>query len=180
MRWGEWTLGIWKSDGHVDNGVVITGSAPGKQGDAGAKPMDNAGKGLSVMELFSAKPLSKQGLDMGDTGGASGEKDRINPVRLQAGSCQHVIDAVGNLPEIFAVDVLELQLAELFADAQIPLRKADPGLLLVGKPALGAFYGLKQEVAEVVINDVFQVLNRLAIVGTAFDHADMLSGLPGP
>lgn len=142
--------------------------------------MDDAGKGLSAMQFFSAEPLGKQVLNIGDTGGTSGEKDRIDPVRRQAGSCQHIIDAVSNLSKVFPVDGLKLQLAELLTDTQIPLRKTDPGLILIRKPALGAFYGLKQEVAEVVINDVFQVLNRLAIVGAAFDHADMLSGLPGP
>ena len=49
-----------------------------KQRNAGAKPMDHAGKGISVFQFLSAKSFGKQCLDTWDARGAASEKDEIN------------------------------------------------------------------------------------------------------
>ena len=127
--------------------------------------MDDTGEGIPLFKFVPAEALGKQGPDIGNPRGSSGQKDRIHLRRQQAGRCDNAIDAGGNLQEIIRIERFKFCLADLLVDAQIAVLEMDPGPVQPGKLALGLFDSLKQEKAVIIVDDVLQVFDGPAIVG---------------
>ena len=85
--------------------------------------MDDTGEGITVFQFVPAKSLGKQSLDTGNTRGSSGQKDCIHLGWQQPGPCDHVIDALRNLLEVFRIYRLKLTLVNILADVQVALCK---------------------------------------------------------
>src|SRR6266540_3801463 len=150
------------------------------QRDAGAQAVHDAGKGTPVFQLVPTEALGKKCLDMGDPRRPPGQEDRIHLDRGEAGARDDLIDARRNLLEIFPIEQLELPPADILTDVQVLLRKADRGLLLAGKLALGLLDRLKEKRTVIIVDDILQVLDGRPVIGSTFDHPDMLPGLAGP